>query len=90
MLYKFSTISCRSGYNGEKQDQRATFHSFPLENKQTFQTWLRRLARKVIRIPTKHSKLCSFYFKFEDFFTDSTDQKTWRKRKRVTSSLIRR
>ena len=41
-------------------------------------------------IPTIHSKLCSLHFKFEDFVTDSTDQKTWRKRKRLTFSLIRR
>ena len=40
--------------------------------------------------PTKYSKLCSLHFKSENFATDSTDQKTWLKRKRETSSLIRR
>ena len=27
-------------------------------------------------------KLCSLHFKFEDFVTDSTDEKGWRKRNR--------
>ena len=66
-----------------------TFHSFPLEDKHLPQTWLKRLARKDY-VPTKHSKLCSLHFKFEDFVTDSTDQKGWRKRKRETATLIRK
>ena len=41
-------------------------------------------------IPTKQSKLCSLHFKSDDFVTDLTDQKTWRKRKGETSSLKKR
>ena len=89
MVYKCATINCRSGYRGEKQDQKVTFHSFPLEDKHFLQTWLKRLIRKDY-VPTKNSKLCSLHFKFEDFVTDSTDQKGWRKRKRKTATLIRK
>ena len=64
MIYKCAAINCRSGYRGEKQDQKVTFHSFPLKNKHLLQTWLKRLARKDY-VPTKHSKLCSLHFKFE-------------------------
>ena len=64
------------------------FHSFSLEDKHLLQTCLKRLARKDY-VPTKHSKLCSLHFKFEDFVTDSTDQKGWRK-KRETATLIRK
>ena len=41
MVYKCSAINCPSGYSGEKQDQRVTFHSFALEDKQLLQTWLK-------------------------------------------------
>ena len=86
MFYKFSTINCRSRCNGEKQDQRASFHSFPSNSSNLVGT-----TSKKNYIPTKHSKLCSLHFKSEeDFVTDSTDQKTRRKRKRETFSLIRR
>ena len=89
MVYKCTSINCRSDYRGEKQDQKVTFHSYPLKDKHLLQTWLKRLARKdYVRI--KHSKLCSLHFKFEDFVTDSTDQKGWRKRKRETATLIRK
>ena len=37
-----------------------------------------------------HFKLCSLHFKSEDFITDSSDQKTWRKTKKETLNLIRR
>ena len=91
MLHKCPAITCncRSGYRGEKQDQKVTFHSFPLEDKHLLQTWLKRLARKDY-VPTKHSKLCSLYFKFKGFVTDQTDQRGWRKRKRETATLIRK
>ena len=59
MVYKCATSNCRSGYSGEKQDQKVTFYSFPLEDKQLLQTRLKRLARKDY-VPTKHSKLCLF------------------------------
>ena len=64
-----------------------TFHSFSLEDKHLLQTWLKRLARKDY-VSSKHSKLCFLHFKFEDFVTDSTDQKEWRKRKRETAISI--
>ena len=89
MVYKCTAINCRSGYREKKQDQKVTFHSFPLEDKHLLQTWLKRLARKDY-VPTKNSKLCSLHFKFENFVTDSTDQKGWRKRKRETTTLIRK
>ena len=91
MLHKCPAITCncRSGYRGEKQDQKVTFHSFLLEDKHLLQTWLKRLARKDY-VPTKHSKLCSLYFKFKGFVTDQTDQRGWRKRKRETATLIRK
>ena len=60
MVYKCAAINCRSGYRGEKQDQKVTFHSFLLEDKRLLQTWLKRLARKDC-VPTKHSKLCSLH-----------------------------
>ena len=81
MVYKCSAINCRSGYRGEKEDQKVIFLSFSLEDKHLLQTWLKRLARKDY-VPTKHSKLCSLHFKFEDFVAVSTDQKGWRKKKR--------
>ena len=81
MVYKCTSINCQFDYRGEKQDQKVLFHSYHLKDKHLLQTWLKRLARKdYVRI--KHSKLCSLHFKFEDFVTDSTDQKGWRKRKR--------
>ena len=89
MVYKCAAVNCRSGYRGEKQDQKVTFHSFALEDKHLLQTWLKRLARKDY-VPTKNSKLCFLHFKFEDYVTDSTDQKEWRKRKRETATLIRK
>ena len=46
MVYKCAAINCRSGYRGEKHDQKVTFHSFPLEDKHLLQTWLKQLARK--------------------------------------------
>ena len=78
MVYKCAAINCRSDYRGEKQDQKVTFHSFSLEDKHFFQTWLKRLTRKDYA-PTK---LCSLDFKFEDFVTDTTDQKDGEKKKR--------
>ena len=69
MVYKCVAINCPSGYRGEKLDQKVTFYSFPLEEKHLLQTWLKRLARKDY-VPTKHSKLCSLHFKFEDFVTE--------------------
>ena len=89
MVYKCAAINCRSGYRGEKQNQKVTFHSFSLEDKHFLQTWLKQLARKDY-VSTKHFKLCSLHFKFEDFATDSTDQREWRKRKRETAILIRK
>ena len=89
MIYKCTAINCRSGYRGEKQDQKVTFHYFPLEDKHLSQTWLKRLARKDY-VPTKYSKLCSLHFKFKDFVADSTDQKGSRKRKRETTASIRK
>ena len=53
-------------YSGEKQYHRVTFHCFSLEDKQLLQTWLKQLARKDY-LSIKHSKLCSLYFKFDDF-----------------------
>ena len=41
MVYKCAAINCRSGYKGKKQDQKGTFHSFLLEDKQLLQTWLK-------------------------------------------------
>ena len=58
MVYKCAVIDCRSGYR-ENQDQKVTFHSFPLEDKHLLQTWLKRLARKDY-VPTKHSKFVLF------------------------------
>ena len=52
MVYKCTAINCRSGYR-EKQDQKVTFHSFPLEDKHLLQTWLIRLPRKDY-VPIKH------------------------------------
>ena len=52
MVYKCTAINCRSGYR-EKQDQKVTFHSFPLEDKHLLQTWLIRLARKDY-VPINH------------------------------------
>ena len=89
MVYKCAASTCRSGYSGEKRDQNVIFHSFPLNNKQLLKRWLERLARKGYT-PTKHSKLCSLHFKSEDFVTDSKDQKERRKRKRETTSLMRK
>ena len=66
-----------------------SFHTYALKNKHLLQTWLKRLARKDY-VPTKHSKLYFLHFKFEDFVTDATDQKGWRKRKRETATLIRK
>ena len=37
MVYKGAAINCRSGYRGEKQNQKVTFHSFPLEDKHLLQ-----------------------------------------------------
>ena len=88
MVYKCAAINCQSRYRGEKQDQEVTFY-YVLKNKHLPQTWLKQLARKdYVRI--KHSKLCFLYFKFEDFVTDSTDQKGWQKTKRETATLIRK
>ena len=48
MIYKCATINCRSGYRGEKQDQKVTFHSFPLDDKNLLQTWLKRQQEKIM------------------------------------------
>ena len=91
MVNKCCAINCKSGYEskGQNKDPNVTFHSFPLNDKENLQAWLKRIAR-IDFTPTKYSRLCSLHFKDEDFILHSTDQLAGRKRKRTDSLLTKK
>ena len=89
MVYKCAAINCRSGYTKENKDSSITFHAFPLKNKDLFQTWIKRLARKDFN-PTKYSRLCSLHFKPENFVVEPKDQKIRRRNKKEDLRLVKR
>ena len=66
MVNKCSAFGCKSGYASDNTPKEITFHSFPLQNKDQLDAWIRANPRKDFT-PSKHSKLCSRHFKEEDF-----------------------
>ena len=69
--------------------ENVTFHSFPLNDEQLLQAWMKRIARKDFN-PTKYSRLCSLHFKADDFISHSIDQQTRCKQKRPNSLLTKK
>ena len=88
MVNKCAAINCRSGYSGDSKNPNVTFHSFPLNNEELSKIWLKNIARKDFT-PTKYSRLCSLYFKAEDF-KESSDQTQSCKNRRKNVKLLNR
>ena len=94
MVNKCAAYGCRSGYKkkdvGEKGgDEKVTFHSFPLQNKELCDRWLRANPRKDF-VPTKHSRLCSLHFTPNDFVEVHTDSNKRRDKSRGDEKLVKR
>ena len=94
MVNKCAAYGCRSGYKkkdvGEKGgDEKVTFHSFPLQNKELCDRWLRANPRKDF-VPTTHSRLCSLHFTPNDFVEVHTDSNKRRDKSRGDEKLVKR
>jgi len=66
MVNKCAAHECRSGYKKKDVGEKVTFHSFPPQNKELCDRWLRLNPRQDF-VPTKHSTLCSLHFTQNDF-----------------------
>lgn len=81
MPNKCCAVGCKSGYISSIFNEKVTFHSFPLQNKELLRIWLRRISRTDF-VPTKYSRLCSLHFNESDFITSSVDTNVSRKNKK--------
>jgi len=79
MVNKCAAFGCKSGYKGHEQTGvKITFHSFPLNNKDLCDKWIRANPRKDF-VPLKHSKLCSLHFQPTDFIDKRRDTNSARR-----------
>jgi len=79
MVNKCAAFGCKSGYKGHEQTGvKITFHSFPLNNKDLCDKWIRANPRKDF-VPSKHSKLCSLHFQPTDFIDKCMDTNSARR-----------
>ena len=88
MVNKCAAFGCKSGYkNHVQQDDniKITFHSFPLDNKELCDRWVRVNPRTDF-VPSKHSRLFSLHFKPGDFVQERADSNVARKRQKSTVS----
>ena len=72
MPNKCSASGCRSGYKNHNTDGSISFHSYPLNNPELLEKWVKANPREFF-IPAKHSKICSIHFVDDDFVFDSKD-----------------
>jgi len=72
MPNKCSAVNCRSGYEKQSDEEKITFHNFPLKNPSLLKEWSTKVARLDFT-PTVYSKLCSKHFVDEDFVVQSQD-----------------
>lgn len=59
-----------------------TLHRFPLNDTAILQQWLNRIPLENFQ-PKQHSRLCSLHFNDSDFYVESIDSNTTRKRRRT-------
>ena len=80
-----TAFGCRSGYRectGFTPDgERITFHSFPLNNRELCDKWVRANPRADF-VPSKYSKICSRHFRESDFVQETQDSNATRRRRK--------
>ena len=88
MVNKCSAYGCKSGYasvDNEKTTKGLSFHSFPLNNPDLCEKWIRANPRDGFE-PSKNSKMCSLHFLPTDFVSDVKDTNKSRLQKRRSES----
>ena len=89
-MVRCAAFGCKSGYDSSSHgsdscEEKITYHSFPIHNKELCQKWVRANPRQDF-VPTKHSRLCSLHFKASDFIEERTDSNTSRKNQKARVS----
>jgi len=82
MVNKCLAYGCTSGYKSHTPNDSISYHSFPLNNKDILDKWMR-----ADFIPTKYSRMCSLHFKSSDFVQHSTDLNSTRRRDKCAGKL---
>ena len=89
-----AAFGCRSGYRectGFTPDGiKITFHSFPLNNPELCEKWIRCSNPRTDFVPSKHSRICSRHFRENDFVVAHSDSNVSRRRLQQRSSEARR
>lgn len=89
-MVRCAAFGCKSGYDSSRGadsncEEKLTFHSFPINNEELCQKWIRANPRQDF-VPTKHSRLCSLHFKESDFIEERTDSNTSRRKQKARVS----
>ena len=87
MVNKCAAFGCKSGYKGYVHPDaniKITFHSFPLDNKELCDRWIRAISRENFT-PSKYSRLCSLHFRATDFVEERADSNAARYRQKTIS-----
>ncbi|KAG1666192.1 THAP domain-containing protein 1 [Nymphon striatum] len=75
MGYKCCAFGCRSGYKtttANTNQQKVSFHQFPLKNSDLLRIWVAKVNRKDY-MPTTCSRLCSLHFQDSCFLSIRSD-----------------
>src|SRR6218665_1738184 len=90
MVCKCARFGCRSGYHDypgiASNDEKITFHVFPINNAELCQKWVRANPREGFT-PTKQSKLCLLHFQPSDFVEKTQDTNVTRRRNKSKSCV---